>query len=96
MIDEYMTHLKVVPVLLKEGGLTLMIRKRFFLQTRIECLGHILRTRYRHIASKTCHSVQTMQPPTNATQLRTFRELCNFDRRFDVSTHSVTFDQKTS
>lgn len=41
-IDKLIVHLKAVLVLLKDGGLTMKLRKCFFLQTRFEYLGHIV------------------------------------------------------
>lgn len=43
-IDYHMTHLKVVLSLLKDGGLTLKVRKCFFVQDRSKYLGHIVTT----------------------------------------------------
>lgn len=51
-------------------------------QTRVEYLDYIVSPGCLHFSSKTCTNVQSMQPPTKATQLRTFLGLCNLDLGF--------------
>lgn len=53
-----MAHLKVLLALLKDGFLTLKLRKFFFLHTRFEYLGHIVSPGCLHVASKTFNAVE--------------------------------------
>lgn len=56
-INDHMYHLKAVLTLLKYGGLTPKLWKRFFSQDPVEYLGNIVIPGCLHVTSKTCRAV---------------------------------------
>ena len=41
-LDEHLNHIRIVLSLLREAGMTIKLRKCYFLQQRVEYLGHIV------------------------------------------------------
>lgn len=67
-----MHHLKAILMLLKDGGLTLKLRKCFFLWYRAEYMRYIELPGFLHVFLKTWNHIKAMQPDTNVVQLRSF------------------------
>ena len=81
-VKEHLQHITKVLSLLNNAGMTLKLRKCFFLQQRVEYLGHIVAPGQLQVASKTCQAIKEMPPPRTITELRSFLGLCNVYRRF--------------
>ena len=81
-IDEYLQHIKLVLTKLADAGFSLKLKKCYFLQSKVDYLGHIVSPEKLAVESKTCNAVQQMHEPNNLTELRSFLRLCNVFRRF--------------
>ena len=81
-IEDHIGHIKTVLDLPAKASMSLQLRKCFFLQNRVEYLGHIASPGKLSVARKICDAVLHMEPPTTFTELKSFLGLCNVYRRF--------------
>lgn len=81
-VDEHFHHINNVLRMLKEAGMTLKLKKCFYIQKRVDYLGHMVSPGRLLVAAKTVQAVQKMLPPTYLTSLRSFLVLCNVYRKF--------------
>lgn len=80
-VEEHKWHLRSVLGMLRNAGMSLKLHKCFFLQKRVEYLGHIVSPGQLAVQSKTCDAIIGMAPPTNLTKLRSLLVLCNVCHR---------------
>lgn len=61
-IKEHLAHIRSVLGMLRNAGMYLKLRKCFFLQKRVEYLGHIISLGQLAFQSKTCDAIIGMNP----------------------------------
>jgi hypothetical protein len=79
---EHMAHLDAVLHLLYCAGLTLNLKKCYFLKDTVDYLGHVIRPGQLSVADKNTSALKDMTHPTTQTDLCSFLGLCNVYRRF--------------
>ena len=62
-LDEDLQHIKLVLAKLADAGFSLKLKKCYFLQSKVDYLGHIVSPGKLAVASKTCDAVQQMKNP---------------------------------
>jgi hypothetical protein len=77
-----MAHLDAVLHRLYCAGLTLNLKKCYFLKDTVDYLGHVIRPGQLSVAEKNTAALKDMTHPTTQTDLRSFLGLCNVYRRF--------------
>lgn len=81
-VEEHLKHIRTVLTLLRAAGMSLKMKKCFFLQRRVEYLGHVVSPGKLAVASKTVDTIQKMKPPRTVTELRSFLGLGNYFRKY--------------
>lgn len=73
-IDEHLKQIEQILTVLRQARMTPRLNKCFFMQKRIEYLGHIVKTGELYVANKV---IEEMEPPGTTKQLRLFLGMCN-------------------
>lgn len=81
-VSDHFDHLRPFLTLLRNADLTLRLDKCFFLQTKVDYLGHVVRPVRLSVDDKTVVAVHGMAPSQTITELRSFIGLCKVYRRF--------------
>lgn len=80
--SDHIKHLYLVLKLLQQAGVTLKLKKYFFLHNLSDYLGHPIIPVPLEVAPEAKASIGKLKQPTNVTDLRSVLELCNVFRRF--------------
>ena len=80
--EEHMTHLETVFDLLRKNGLRLRLKKCFFMQPRVELLGHFVDAEGVHMDHIKVDKNRKAAPPKDRKGLRSFLGLASYYRRF--------------
>ena len=81
-VDEHIDHIDQVLTLLENAGMSIRLKKSFFMHKEIEYLGHIITPGELKVAQKTITAIQGMEPPRTKTEVKSFLGMCNVYRRF--------------
>lgn len=80
--EDHLHHLEQVFKRLREAGVRLKPSKCYFVQTKVEYLGHIVSGEGLSPNPNKIKAVQEFPLPTNATGVKAFLGLCNYYRHF--------------
>lgn len=80
--EDHLHHLEQVFKRLREAGVCLKPSKCYFVQTKVEYLGHIVSGESLSPNPNKIKAVQEFPLPTNATGVKAFLGLCNYYRHF--------------
>ena len=80
--EEHVTHLKTVFDLLRKNGLRLRLKKCFFMQPRVELLGHYVDADGVHVDHAKVGKIRNAIAPRDRKSLRSFLGLASYYRRF--------------
>ncbi len=80
--EELIAHLDKVMSLLRKHGLRLRLKKCFFMQPRVELLGHIVSEHGVHVDDARISVIRDGPRPSNRKTLRSFIGLASYYRRF--------------
>lgn len=86
-VEDCIAYIAQVLTLLENAGLTLKMKKKFFLAEKIDRLGHFIRPGRLEVSDAITKSIQELQEPTMQKEVRSFLGFCNVFRRF-VQNHS--------
>lgn len=81
-ITKQLLHLDTILRMSVKAGRKPKLKKCFFLQVAVDCVGHVVYSRKLSVASKTVNAIQSMTHPKKVVELRSFPELCSFYHRF--------------
>ena len=81
-IEEHLRYVDEVLEILRQGGMSLKLKKCHFFTNSVNYLGHVIRPCTLELSEKNIVAIRAAVPPKNQTQLRSFLGLCNVYRRF--------------
>ncbi len=81
-MEEHVKHLEKVMSLLRKHGLRVRLSKCFFMQPRVQLLGHIIDDCGVHTDDDKLQKVRDEQPPGDSKELRSFLGLASYCLRF--------------
>ena len=80
--DAHSLHLERVFRRMREAGVRLKLSKCYFVQLKVEYLGHVVSAEGLIPMPNKIKAVQEFPVPTNTIGVKAFLRLCNFYRRF--------------
>jgi len=81
-VDEHLQHLREVPLLLTNAGVSLKPSKFHLFQQEVEYLGYVVRLSQLLLKKKNIKNLVQALPPQNQTELKSFLGMCNMYRLF--------------
>lgn len=68
--DDLISQVRSVLMIFGNAGVTLKLRKYFFLQDRIDYIGHVIRPGSLEVTPKVTKAIKNIIPPRNVNELR--------------------------
>ena len=78
--DDHLQKVEEILKRLEDKGFRANLRKSFFMQQEVECLGYLLTSDGIKPQQKKIEAIKRIKPPKNPKQLRSFLGLVNFYR----------------
>lgn len=75
-VNDHIGHLKAVLTFLKDAGVTLKLKRCFYFYNKIGCVGQVISPGSLEVAPQVTATIETLNPTSNVTELRSFLGLC--------------------